>query len=60
MILQKTPSVLVESPRVEDRASNHSDSLLNKSLYKTTSPKIMHNTIDKKSVDACFQGVFQK
>ena len=59
-LLEKPPRVLSESPRVEDRTSNNFYSLLNKSLCKTTSPKIMRNTIDKQSADGYFEGTFQK
>ena len=51
---EKPPRVIAECPRAEDRASNDyicnvklSDSLPNKSLCKTKSPKIMYTTIDK-------------
>ena len=56
----KLPRVLAESLRVKDRTSNHSDSLFNKSLCKTTLPKIMRNTINKQSEDEHLQAAFQK
>ena len=54
------PRVIAELPREKTSKPYNSEILLNKSLCKTISPKIVHEDNPKYLADAYHQGIFQQ
>ena len=54
------PRVTAQPPRVKSTSLHDPEIMLNKSYYKTISPKILHDDATKHSAEAYHQGTFQK
>jgi len=59
-VIAKSPRVIAESPRVKTSNPSNPETLLNKSLYRTISPKIVHEDTSKHLAEAYHQGTFQR